>query len=240
MSTTWDQNQITSGLHLDHNLDQNFDPKFFWPENFFYPKNFLTQKFFWHEKIFDPKFLTRKFFWSESCKKLNVTPPPTNLFWVSCTLSTHRTHQRTALAHCRVCMRRISHISDFERFSELSILLVELQKSGILVSRIPDIFKRKSRYFPNFSKNLPYFCSKLSNTHLFYFNSKPNESDFKYNMLSKPNATQPNSKATSVGVRHSSHVFHPTTHPTQPHPTTTNFSATSRPARELKFGTHTH
>ena len=49
------------------------------------------------------------------------------------------------------------------------------------------------------------------------------------------NSTQNNSKATSVGVRHSSQVFHP------PHPTTTtNFPATSRPARELKFGTDTH
>ena len=56
-------------------------------------------------------------------------------------------------------------------------------------------------------------------------------------MLSKPNATQLNSKATSVGVRHSSHVF-PTTPP--PHPTTTNFPATSKPPRELKFGTDTH
>ena len=45
------------------------------------------------------------------------------------------------------------------------------------------------------------------------------------------NSTQLNSKATSVGVRHSSHVFH--------HPRT-NFSSTSRPARELKFGTDTH
>ena len=41
------------------------------------------------------------------------------------------------------------------------------------------------------------------------------------------NSTQSNSKATSVGVRNSSHVFHPTT----------NYSATSRPARELKLGT---
>ena len=49
------------------------------------------------------------------------------------------------------------------------------------------------------------------------------------------NSTQSNSKATSVGVRHSSHVF-----PTPPPTTTTNFSATSRPARELKFGTDTH
>ena len=46
--------------------------------------------------------------------------------------------------------------------------------------------------------------------------------------------TQRNS-ATSVGVRHSSHVFHPT-----PPPPNTNFSATSRLARELKFGTDTH
>ena len=46
------------------------------------------------------------------------------------------------------------------------------------------------------------------------------------------NSTQRNSKATSVGVRHSSHVY--------PTPPTTNFSATSRPARELKFGTDTH
>ena len=43
------------------------------------------------------------------------------------------------------------------------------------------------------------------------------------------NLTQSNSKATSVGVRYSSHVF-----------PTTNFSATPRPARELKFGTETH
>ena len=48
------------------------------------------------------------------------------------------------------------------------------------------------------------------------------------------NSTRNNSKVTSVGVRHSSQVFHPTP------PTTTNFSATSRPARELKFGTDTH
>ena len=46
--------------------------------------------------------------------------------------------------------------------------------------------------------------------------------------LSKPNAM-------SVGVRHSSHVF-----PTTTTPPNTNFSATSRPARELKFGTDTH
>ena len=51
------------------------------------------------------------------------------------------------------------------------------------------------------------------------------------------NSTQLNSKATSVGVRHNSHVFHP---PPPPTPTTTNFSATSRRARELKFGTDTH
>ena len=36
--------------------------------------------------------------------------------------------------------------------------------------------------------------------------------------LSKPNATQPNSKATSVGVRHCSHMFHPP--PTTPLPQT--------------------
>ena len=48
------------------------------------------------------------------------------------------------------------------------------------------------------------------------------------------NSTQLNSKATSVGVRHSSHVFHP------PTPPNTNFSATSRPTRELIFGTDTH
>ena len=55
------------------------------------------------------------------------------------------------------------------------------------------------------------------------------------------NSTQLNSKATSVGVRHSSHVFHdhPTTPPPHQHPTT-NFSSTSRQARELKFGTDTH
>ena len=56
-----------------------------------------------------------------------------------------------------------------------------------------------------------------------------------YKLLSKPNATQLNStqsnfKATSVGVRHSSHVFHPTT----------IFPATSRAARVLTFGTDTH
>ena len=49
------------------------------------------------------------------------------------------------------------------------------------------------------------------------------------------NSTQHNSKASSVGVRHSSHVFHPT--PPTPR---TNFPTTSRPARELKFGTDTH
>ena len=47
------------------------------------------------------------------------------------------------------------------------------------------------------------------------------------------NSTQLNSKATSVGVRHSSHVY--PTHPTPP-----TFSNTSRPARELQFGTDTH
>ena len=45
----------------------------------------------------------------------------------------------------------------------------------------------------------------------------------------KRNSTQ--QKATSIGVRHSSQVFHPTP------PPTTNFSRTFRPARELKFGT---
>ena len=49
------------------------------------------------------------------------------------------------------------------------------------------------------------------------------------------NATQLNSKATSVGVRHISHVF-----PTPPHPPPTNFSVSCRPARELKFCTDTH
>ena len=48
------------------------------------------------------------------------------------------------------------------------------------------------------------------------------------------NSTQNNSKATSVGVRHSSQVFPP------PHPPYHKLSATSRPARELKFGTDTH
>ena len=46
--------------------------------------------------------------------------------------------------------------------------------------------------------------------------------------------TQLNSKQlylTRVEVRHSSHVFHPHH---------TNFSATSRHARKLKFGTDTH
>ena len=54
------------------------------------------------------------------------------------------------------------------------------------------------------------------------------------NVLSKPNVTQLNSKATSVGVRHRNHL-----EPTPPH-THTNFSATFRPARELKFGADTH
>ena len=61
-------------------------------------------------------------------------------------------------------------------------------------------------------------------------------------LLSKPNATQlnstqSNSNITNVGVRHSSHVFHPP--PTNHPPTTTNFSATSRPARELQAQTLT-
>ena len=53
---------------------------------------------------------------------------------------------------------------------------------------------------------------------------------------SQLNSSQSISKATSVGVRHSSHVFQ---NPTTPL-TTTNFSTTSRAARELKFGTDTH
>ena len=58
--------------------------------------------------------------------------------------------------------------------------------------------------------------------------------DILYIVKTQRNSTQ--LKATSVGVRHSSHVF-PTTPPPPP---PTNFSATSRPARELKFGTDTH
>ena len=57
--------------------------------------------------------------------------------------------------------------------------------------------------------------------------------------LSKPslNSTHPNSKqlkVTRIEVRHSSHL-----EPTPQH-TTPNFSATSRPARKLKFGTDTY
>ena len=68
MSTTSDQHQLTSGLHLDHNLDQKIlTRKTFLPENFFYPKNFLTQKFFWPENLLNPKkFLTQNFFWSKA------------------------------------------------------------------------------------------------------------------------------------------------------------------------------
>ena len=62
--------------------------------------------------------------------------------------------------------------------------------------------------------------------------------------LSKPNVTQLNStqlKATQKQlrwVRHSTHLE--PTPPTPPHPPPTNFSGTSRLARELKFGIDTH
>ena len=72
VSTTSDQHQIASGLHLDHNFDPNFDPKFFfdpkifWPEIFFWPIQFFDPKIFLTRKFFDPKnFLTKKIFWPE-------------------------------------------------------------------------------------------------------------------------------------------------------------------------------
>ena len=49
------------------------------------------------------------------------------------------------------------------------------------------------------------------------------------------NSTQSNSKSNFVGLD-----IVPTCSPTPPTTTTTNFSGTSRPARELKFGTDTH
>ena len=56
-------------------------------------------------------------------------------------------------------------------------------------------------------------------------------------LLSKPNVTQLNSTQSNSKqlrwVRHSTHL-EPTPLPR------TNFSVTSRPARELKFGTDTH
>ena len=68
------------------------------------------------------------------------------------------------------------------------------------------------------------------------FQMYPEGTVIKFIVKTQRNSTQLNSKATSVGVRHSTHVFHPPPH----HPTTANFSATSRPARELKFGRDTH
>ena len=50
------------------------------------------------------------------------------------------------------------------------------------------------------------------------------------------NSTQPKKKQLRW-VRHSTHL-EPT--PPTPHHPTPNFSGTSRPARELKFGTDTH
>ena len=58
---------------------------------------------------------------------------------------------------------------------------------------------------------------------------------FCLNKIVKTQRNSTQSKTTNVGVRHSSHVFHPPTPPPN-----TNFPATSRPARELKFGTDTH
>ena len=59
-----------------------------------------------------------------------------------------------------------------------------------------------------------------------------------YTVKTQRNSTQLNStKATQKQlrwVRHSTHL-----EPTPPHPYT-NFSVTSRPVRELKFGTDTH
>ena len=55
-----------------------------------------------------------------------------------------------------------------------------------------------------------------------------------YLVLSKPNATQLNSTLKQLALELDTVVTCSTHHPT------TNFSATSRPARELKFGTDTH
>ena len=59
-----------------------------------------------------------------------------------------------------------------------------------------------------------------------------------HNQLSKPNATQLNTTLKQLALELDIVVTCTPPHPT--HPTTTNFSATSRPARELKFGTDTH
>ena len=56
------------------------------------------------------------------------------------------------------------------------------------------------------------------------------------NLFSKPNATQLKATLKQLALELDIVVRCSTTH----HPTTTNFSATSRPARELKFGTDTH
>ena len=50
----------------------------------------------------------------------------------------------------------------------------------------------------------------------------------KIDFLSKPNATQNNSKATSVEVRHSSQVFHP--------PTPYNYRVFKKKTHEYDFG----
>ena len=65
----------------------------------------------------------------------------------------------------------------FLTWSQKNIHSTELQKCGILVSRIPDIFKRKSGHFKIFSANLPHFSQKYNNTLLFHFNSTPNKCD---------------------------------------------------------------
>ena len=59
----------------------------------------------------------------------------------------------------------------------LENLSTELQKSAVLVYRIPDIFERKSEHFKIFTTNMLNFSLKQNDTALFYFNSTPNECD---------------------------------------------------------------
>ena len=95
---------------------------------------------------------------------------------------------------------------------------------GILIHRIPWIWSEQERVALQERKESS-FCKNWQATY--------NKYQIARNLINcenptQRNSTQNNSKVTSVGVRHSSHVFHHPTHPT------TNFPATSRTARELE------
>ena len=107
----------------------------------------------------------------------------------------------------------------------------------VLYSKSSELVKHDQQYVKNkFVKNkvvgreVHFNLDNVNKYTVFFLDVTPNAEDTvwfgegggvvskKFIVKTQRNSTQLNSKATSVGVRHSSHVFHPT----PPHPTTTH------------------